>query len=407
MNQINLESMCRNVDIYSKDSFVGIKCKNDNIEVIFPMGYKIGKNNDEIRRNILSLMQILSDFTDRTDSEWKKESKDDITGFPIYSYLYVIRDYLTNGYYVEKEIKYKVAKRGKINWNRTIKTQKPYPSGSGFVYLDLVVKNNSVNQNELITLVHEACVYRCFKKLGWLYTSYLPTPPRLDFDKKLFETVVMQNMSKTFNDKKRELFGHLLKVIKEESNEDVVADFTFGTSRFEYVWENMIDYMFGIENKEDYFPHSNWRLKGQDKENSSLEPDTNKINDGIAYILDAIYYKYGVTNIPSHLPSTASIAKQIIYAEYIEQNKMTDKKGNILKTYNAFIMPFSKYGKYFKTDRNYKYIGFADADWKEFQNDYEHVEGILLDINYIMDNCSRQSRADIEELSKLIIESFE
>ena len=41
------------------------------------------------------------------------------------------------------------------------------------------------------------------------------------------------------------------------------------------------------------------------------------------------------------------------------------------------------------------------------KNDYEHVEGILLDINYIMDNCSRQSRADIEELSKLIIESFE
>lgn len=407
MKENNLESICKNVDIYSQDSFVGIKCKNDNVEVIFPMGYKIGKGNDEIRRNILSLMQALSEFTDRTDSEWKKESREDTTGFPIYSYLYVIRDYLTNGYYVEKEIKYDVAKRGKINWNRTIKTQKPYSSNNGFIYLDFVVKDNSINQNELITLVHEACVYRCFQKMGWLYTSYLPAKPRLDFDKKLFETVVVQSMSKTFNDKKRELFGHLLKVIKEESNEEIVADFTFGTSRFEYVWENMIDYMFGIENKEDYFPRSNWHLKGTDKENSALEPDTIMIKDGIAYILDAKYYKYGVTNVSGHLPATSSIAKQIIYAEYIEKNKMTDDKGNVLKTYNAFIMPFSKEGKYFKTDKNYKYIGFADAEWKDFENDYEHVEGILLDINYIMDNCSHQSIVDIEELSQLILESFE
>ena len=221
MNEINLENICRNVDIYSKDSFVGIKCKEDNIEVIFPMGYRIGKNTDDIRRNILSLIKILSEFTKRTDSEWKRECKEDITKFPIYSYLYVIRDYLTNGYYAEKEIKYNVAKKGKINWNRTIKTQKLYPTENGFIYLDFVVKDNSINQNELITLVHEACVYRCFKKLGWLYTSFLPTRSRLGFDKKLFENVVIQSMAKTFNDKKRELFGHLLNVIKEFFNSHI------------------------------------------------------------------------------------------------------------------------------------------------------------------------------------------
>ncbi len=407
MNEINLENICRNVDIYSQDSFVGIRCKEDNIEVIFPMGYKLGKENVEIRKNILSLMQILSEFTNRKDSEWNKESKKGTTEFPFYSYLHIIRDYLANGYYVEKEIKYNVAKRGKINWNRTIKTQKFYASENGFIYLDFVVKDNSINQKELITLVHEACVFRCFKKLGWLYTSFMPAQPRLEFDKKLFETVVIQSMEKTFNDNKRELFGHLLKVIKEESNEEVVADFTFGTTRFEYVWENMIDYMFGVENKEDYFPHSNWHLKSTNKKNSALEPDTIMIKDSIAYILDAKYYKYGITNDPGHLPETSSIAKQIIYAEYIEQNKMTDNEGNVLKTYNAFIMPFSKTGKYFKTDKNYKYIGFADADWKDIQNHYEHIEGILLDINYIMDNYSRRSKNDIEELSQLILDSFE
>ena len=407
MNENNLENICRIVDMYSDDPFVGIKCKEDSVEVSFPMGYKLGKGNDNIRRNILSLLQILSEFTERTDSEWSEENRDCTTKFPIYSYLYIIRDYLTNGYYVEKEINYCVAKRGKIHWSRTIKNQKPYPTRNGVVYLDFIVKDSSINQNELITLVYEACVYKCFKKLGWLYTSYLPKKPRLDYDKKMFETIVVRSMNNTFNDKKRELFEHLLKVIKEESNEEIVVNFSYGTSRFEYVWENMIDYMFGIDNKEEYFPHSEWHLKETDKENRALEPDTIMIKDGVAYVLDAKYYKYGITGIPGHLPSTSSIAKQIIYAEYIEQNKKTDVDGNILKTYNAFIMPFSKKENYFKTDKNYMYIGYADAGWKKFQNDYEHVLGILLDINYIMDNCARQSKKDIEELSQLILDSFE
>lgn len=406
MEKLNLIDVCHVVKPYEETPFVGIKCSKDNINVWFPVGFELGKDDDELRRDVLTLLQVLSNFTDRTESEWKKESQEDFTGFPIYSYLYIIKDFLTNGYYVEKEIKYNTAKKGKINWSRTIKTQRPYPLSNGFVYLDFVVKDNSINQNELITLVHEACVYRCFKKLGWLYTAYEPQIPRLGFDKDLFETVVMQSMSGTFNDKKRELFGHLLKVISEESNEEIVSDFSFGTTRFEYVWEKMIDYVFGISNKEDYFPHSNWHLKNKDKQNSALEPDTIMIKDGIAYILDAKYYKYGVVENGS-LPATASIAKQIIYAEYIEDNKLTDDDGNILETYNAFIMPFSKSGERFKTDKNYKYIGYADADWKDFNHRYEHIEGILLDVNYLMNTCTRLNKNEIEELSQLILDSFE
>lgn len=406
MRNICLTDVCQVVEPFDENPFVGIKCDNNGIKVWFPVGFELGSNDDELRRNVLTLLQTLSNFTDRTDSEWKKESFDEHTGFPIYSYLYLIKDFLTNGYYVESEIKYNTAKKGKINWNRTIKTQRPYPASNGFVYLDFVVKDNSINQNELITLVHEFCVYRCFKKLGWLYTSFEPQEPRMDFDKELFKSVVMQSMSNTFNDKKRELFGHLLNVIEEEANEEVVSDFSYGTNRFEYVWEKMIDYVFGISNKEDYFPHSNWHLKSKDKQNSALEPDTIMIKDGIAFILDAKYYKYGVVENGS-LPATSSIAKQIIYAEHIEDNKMTDEYGNVLKTYNAFLLPFSKNSKRFKTDKNFLYFGYADADWKSFEHDYEHIEGILVDVNYLMETCTRHSKRDIEELSQLIMESFE
>lgn len=411
LEEIKLREICKEEDYHSDDSFVGLRYKKEGIEVVFPVGYDIGEENDIVRRNILSLLYILSEFADKTIEDAKTQSLNTNTGFPIFSYIYLIRDYLANGLYMEKESSYSVRKRGKINWGRTIKSQKAYPSNGSFVYLDYVVKESTINQNELITLIHETCLFRSFEKIGWLYTSYKPPKPRLDFNQPFFEKIVLQCMSKTFNDKKKEFFGHLLNVIKNESNEDMIEEFTYGTNRFEYVWEKMIDYMFGINDKEKYFPHSKWHLSSGDKDNSALEPDTIMIKDGIAYILDAKYYKYGVTGVSSHLPATSSIAKQIIYAEYIENNRMTDENGNVLKTYNAFLLPFSKNGDHFKTNKNYKYVGYAEADWKSYRtekkNDYEHVEGILMDINYLMNNCTRRSKTDIDELSELIVDSFE
>ncbi len=411
MEETILKKICREENYNSDDSFVGIRYRSDGVEVVFPMGYFIGTENDEIRRNIVTLLFILSQFADKTSAEGREQSKQKKTEFPVFSYIFLIRDYLSNGLYVETESAYSTQKKGKIQWGKTIKTQKPYPSNGSFVYLDYVVKDSHINQNALITLIHEACLYRCFEKIGWLYTSYKPPKPRLEFDQSLFEKTVVQCLSQTFDDKKRVFFDHLLKVIKNESNEDTIDEFTFGTYRFEYVWEKMIDHMFGIDEKEKYFPRSRWHLDGVDKEKSALEPDTIMIKDGIAYIIDAKYYRYGVTGIPAHLPATSSIAKQIVYAEYIENNRMLDDQGRVMKTYNAFIMPFSKMGKVFKTEKNYKYIGYAETDWKNHskssQNYYEHVEGILMDINYIMDNCSRSKQEDIKELSELIVSSFE
>ena len=411
LEETRLSEICKEEDYYSDDSFVGIRYRTDGIEVVFPMGYNIGTENDVVRRNILSLLYILSEFTDKTKANVKTDQNKNTSGFPIFSYIFLIRDYLANGLYMEKESNYSIRKCGKINWTKTIKTQKAYLSNGSWVYLDYVVKDSTINQNELITLIHEACLYRCFEKVGWLYTQYKPQEPRMEYNQCFFEKVVLQCLSKTFNDKKKELFGHLLNIIRNESNDDSLEDFTYGTYRFEYVWEKMIDRMFGISEKDIYFPHSKWHVNSVDKDNSALEPDTIMIKDGIAYIIDAKYYKYGLTNVVGHLPATSSIAKQIIYAEYIENNRMTDDNGNVLKTYNVFLMPFSKHGKYFKTDKNYKYIGYADADWKKYRKEgshaYEHVEGILMDINYLMDNCTRKSKPDIDELAEFVLASFE
>ena len=117
------------------------------------------------------------------------------------SYIAVIYDYYSRGYYIEREVNYVVSKRGKINWNRTIKTQKPYVQDGNIYYLDFVTKKNQINENELITLIHEYLVYESFAKIGWLFTKAMPKKPRLKYNEKLFRTVLRDKIAKTFNDK--------------------------------------------------------------------------------------------------------------------------------------------------------------------------------------------------------------
>jgi len=38
------------------------------------------------------------------------------------------------------------------------------------------------------------------------------------------------------------------------------AEFFYGTDHFEYVWERLIDFNFGIGNKSFYFPRTSWYL---------------------------------------------------------------------------------------------------------------------------------------------------
>ena len=89
-----------------------------------------------------------------------------------------------------------------------------------------------------------------------------------------------------------------------EGDKDSNKNYRYGTYRFEYVWEKMIDKVFGIENKADYFPKTSWYVKGIRYDNASLEPDTIMLCGNNVYILDAKYYKYGVTGKAWDLPES-------------------------------------------------------------------------------------------------------
>ena len=402
----SLFDRCRTNTNIDSDVFVGIQRKEGYYEVTFPLGYHRSEDEKELRKEILSLINVLAKNTDKKESEISSGlNHDELMGIPVQAYLFLIKDFYERGYYKERDSYRQTAKRGKIDWSKTIKTQKPLLQDGEAYYLDFIVKKNTINENELITIVHKYCVYESFDKFGWLFTSFVPVKPRLGLTKKMMLSVVNDRLQHTFNDRNRQLFKNMIAVIMA-IKDDEDSEFRYGTYRFEYVWEKMIDRVFGISEKEDYFPKTTWNLSdGRKHDNAYLEPDTIMLYNGKVYVLDAKYYKFGRTGIAAHLPESTSINKQITYGEYISEESQFMENGRHPEVYNAFIMPYDSKGKRFPTRNPFHYIGTATSDWKDGDKKYENVVGILMDVKYLMSIDSRMDPSEILKLAKIIEEN--
>lgn len=404
MGQFSIRDKCRVNTNWDADVFVGIKCEDNDISINFPLGYDISKNDKDLRKDILLLLNMIRTTTARKDSDIIEGYKAyNEIAFPIQAYMTVIYDFYSRGYYKEREVIYSVAKRGKIDWNRTIKTQKAYIQNDSVYYLDFVTKKNTVNNDEIITLIHEYCVYESFSKIGWLFTPSIPKKPRIKYNEKLFRALLKQKIANTFNDKNKSLFINMLAIIDYRGSGYSNKSFKYGTYRFEYVWEAMIDKVYGIAGKEEYFPKAYWNIAGEEYPNASLEPDTIMVCNGAVYVLDAKYYKYGASGRVGDLPESTSINKQITYGEYIaEQDKFKKIYGEDFKVYNAFLMPFNSLNQRWKSEVNVLRIGEAYGDWKQNCKSYEKVQGILIDIKHLMKISTRQNEEEIIKLAEEI-----
>lgn len=398
MEDLSIRDKCSVNLNYDADTFVGLKCVEGKFSIHFPLGFNVSSDDKELRKDIILLLNVIASTTGKKESELYQQTKlYNQTMFPIQAYMAVIKDYYERGYYKERETQYVVAKRGKIDWSRTIKTQDPFVQDNNVFYTDFVIKKNQVNENEIISQIHEYCVYESFCKIGWLFASSVPQAPRIKSNKKLFKSVLVQKIAKTYNDRNRRLFKELLAIVNYEGNSNSPTDFKYGTYRFEYVWESLIDKAYGITDKEKYFPQTSWIIDGVKYENARLEPDTIMLWNGNVYVLDAKYYKYGATRKFSDLPNSTSINKQITYGEYIaEQEKFRNLHGDKFTVYNAFIMPYESDGNRAEN------IGLAVSNWKSNQKSYEQIQGILVDIKSLMKIGIRQSEQVIVEMAELI-----
>ncbi len=271
---------------------------------------------------------------------------------------------------------------------------------NSFVYTRFQVKKEMINENELITAINKYCVHEAFSKFGFVFSSFMPSKFNLPTDKNYCIYLLENKLNNTFSDDKKILFQSMKNILLQDDNILDKTDFKFGTYHFYVVWERMIDKAFGIKNKEVYFPKTKWNLRRSNQNpDYSLQPDSIMLFGDKIYILDAKYYKYGISGVASDLPSSTSIIKQIVYGEYAA--KRETKK----EIYNVFLMPFNRFNNPLKLGNILENIGFANGEWRDNLKQYENIQGILMDTKFLMQNYNKKSNDLLKLLAKNVEET--
>lgn len=412
MTQNNiLKKYCKVATQQEEDRFVGVKGDANGVFVYFPLGYNLSENDSDIRRDILHLFRILDEFKEEQEGNINQKNNHETKNvkFPLNAYMEIIYYYLRKGYYKETDPIYKTQNKGKIHWPKTVKNQNPLlirndNTNYFLIYTDFTIRDFTPNEDKEITIINQYCVYESFKRIGWLFSSYMPPKPTMKFNKNRYLSILQDKLSNTNEDNKKRLFKSMIELINSvDGNSKNI--FQYGTYKFEHVLEKMIDEMFGIKNKDDYYPKATWNLQFEDNVKTyPLQPDTIMEYDDKLFVIDSKYYKYGFTKEPKDLPQITSINKQITYAEYAETLEISDGK----EIYNAFLLPYNKESNKFNSNDVFINVGEATGEWKENNiNKYEHIQCILVDIRYLMENYKSNSKNNIMQLANVIERSFE
>lgn len=389
------------------DSFIGIRIIDNEIVFKYPATYHFVTGDEkEERRQVLEIMQTL-DLTKKSISEDTLNSKfGSSEQTPLMSFLWIVKDYLEYHQYVNREKRIVPNGKGIIDWKRTF-GQTPLIQDMQAVYPTLYAIEPS-QKNNLIVDIYKYCVSDAIKKIGWIFglslDDYLITRQSV-FHKERYLSSLKIELGKTFDDIKRLRLSHMVNIITGLDEETVnSSDFVFGVDSYEYVYESMLKNMFSdIKNLEEFFPSADWYLvtDGLTKKSSNLRPDIVIRNDVSkkVYILDAKYYRFGITFSRGDLPDSSSIQKQITYAEYVKNLKL-----NGYQVFSCFVMPYDKLNNAMGYDDNIVYVGTATAPWKEEQNALigNEVIAVLLDTTYLINHWKHLNQPAIDELCEII-----
>ncbi|MBM6616985.1 LlaJI family restriction endonuclease [Bacillus suaedaesalsae] len=377
------------VETYSeyelKDSNIGIEIIKGKPRIIFPRGFEFNQTSPSLlRKEIITLISVLEKYKKKllqNNIEEKNQKLLDNFGdqFQFKTYLWLLRDYMEHGYFVETERFYKDAKSGKIDFARTIKKHKPYLSGKNIVYTDFVVSQKRTDVNSAINLIHRYTIEKSYNNAGWLFGNIqLERNIRLTFSKNEALSIINKELSSTFQDRKRNLLNNLKQFFLGNDLEGKETAKELKAKNFEHVWEEMLRVIYGNQDNELYNSKSTWfkPTGGKIKTNANTMPDIIYKLENKAYVLDAKYYGYWFDGYG--LPGTSDINKQIGYSQAIVRNGHADE------AVDAFLLPY-------QNERDLiQYFGAAKS---EISPD-DKVHGIFVDIRSIMELYLKRTSYD-------------
>ncbi|WP_286683373.1 LlaJI family restriction endonuclease [Corynebacterium sp. S1S1] len=405
---MNLHDIVDVADGDRGESFIGLAICNGAPRVTFPLGYSKAVPEDTLRADIRQLLSLLSIFEHRHSELWYSNAVVDesasVNDMDIPSYSLLIEDYLTYRELLNpKRDSFSNDQQRCIDWNRTIGCTQPVISQSNVVYLDVVARSRTSSENSLIELAHLAALRRSVDVLGWLYPPFALPVRSFIPDVSILIEEVRSVLSETFNDRKIRLLRAILSVLAESSTQYSSELSRYGVNKFDVVWEYMLDQFLGSPtvNKQVFYPRTSWNVNGEPPAYPSpLRPDTIMVHGDIVTILDAKYYRYGVTFDLSHLPGSADIGKQVIYGEFAKLHSPVSQSA----LFNAFLIPSNLYEQF---DNWFSIIGFADASWIVNPQPHQRILCVLVDFRFLLNNYGRYRSECVEELAVAFSDMFE
>lgn len=398
----NLNDICKmeldnNGNVLSE--YVGLVIEDGNPRIILPRGFDLSYTEKEIRKDIILLIKVFDKYIKRKESKISLEKKESLLegdgkNFPFKSAIWLINDYENNGIYQENYNYYKLDKNGNIDWSSTIKKQVPYVLDNNLVYMDFIVREKKNDINNQITIIQKYIIEKCLDVLGWLYPNiYIEKNNNLPFSNQVAINILTKELKQSNLDGKRILLKNMIEFLKHNSDKKSNKKLKeYKTKYFMNIWEDMLNELLGNENTNEYYVKAKWDISGKKEYSSNLRPDIILKNKNKVYVIDAKYYKYGITEKLIDLPQSSDITKQFIYSSYIKSNFE-----EIEEIYDAFILPYNGVGK------NIFYVeGSASIDIAEFFE--KRVICILADTKEIMKQYINPSKKEEyrKNLMKLI-----
>lgn len=395
---------------------IGIRIKDRKVEISIPNFLHLEnelqptKNDKQL---LLSFIRSIDIAKTLNKEKLNKEIVDKKQAWPIESYLWLVRDYIKNGFYMNRDKLYFSDNKGKIEWKKTIKNM-PIISNGNVIY-DKLITSRISPQNSEITNIYKLCLNEASEKMKWLFNIDIKIDVMQSKSPNEMIYIVKKELSNTFDDEKRMRFNHMIRVLESVEHDDMLSNnYTYWINNYYYVFEQMVDSMFkGITNKiekKKYNPSGFWKLNGQkEEEASNLRPDTiYEGEDNKLFIIDAKMYQFGFTKNFGDLPDTSSIQKQITYGDYVVNS--IDRSKDVR---NAFVLPYDKELDKFKNDPNIikldedgnlSYVGEAYAGWRngDKQENHERIFTFLIDFNHLLENYKYPDSKNINNLCNAI-----
>ncbi len=356
-------------------AFTGFIFVDDVTYVFLPKSVNLSEEPEYIRSCCSILLRTLQKFYRQFNSNNIRQygnglDKDDVECLSEFStYIDIIENWRTYGAYNKRYTKQFRSNltRGKINWQRTVKTVTPFITKSQTPYYPTFSTTISrTKEIEAIVKIQKWCTAVADEHIGWLlsHSSSLLFPElshhikNVPFSLQQMAVILQQELQLTFDERSTHQLNSLLKFVLNDSLYAQQVGEIFGVKHFWIVWENILRKTLSDESREylDKMPQPVY----YDEDGNKVS--TNKIRqipdiiiekeDKELFFLDAKYY-----NVDFNLPGWSDIVKQLFYA-----HTYTISNPNTVTT-TAFIFPKSRNNR-----KCPKYVAVVSPDKKEDSN---------------------------------------